>query len=371
MNIIFIGAYDTPDFGGINSYMLNLSKQLKSLGHHCIVLRQSSRNYEAQIDSIKFVNIKTRGGMLGVFELYKKASQAIYQGKYKCDVACFQDFLYAPVVGRKLSKKSILTCYLQHSFACDNPKNPKWMYYVEILLTRLSLLFTKNTITVGASIANLMKKRLNITPEIVRGGIFLPSECKLSCDVLDLNGVKIEKDDYFLTIARIDPVKKLDVLIDGFLKYRGNKKLVIGGNIDNDYGRLLAEKAKNDNRIIFAGPVSGDVKTFLLKNCFGYCLVSSSEGFPISLLEAMAYGKRCVTSRIPQIEEAMSLELGEWCNVGYAEDITKALNKIEDDSDRNNRESKIYSRVKDNFTWEASANAFIKAIDKFSQSYSK
>lgn len=175
----------------------------------------------------------------------------------------------------------------------------------------------------------------------------------------------IEKDEYFLTIARIDPVKKIDILIDGFLKYKGNKKLVIGGNVNNDYGRMLVEKAKNDKRIIFMGAVSGDVKNFLLKNCFGYCLVSSSEGFPISLLEAMALGKRCITSNIPQIEEAISKELGVWCEVGSSADITKALQELESDQHRAENEDKIRYRVKANFTWEASANSFLKVIEKF------
>lgn len=361
MNIVFIGAYDTPDFGGINSYMLNLSKQLERMGHKCIILRQSNRNYETVIEEICFVNIKTRGGMMGMFELYSKAAKLLKQGVYHCDVACFQDFLYAPVVGRKLIKQGVLTCYLQHSFACDNPKNSKWMYFAEILLTKLSLFFTKNTITVGESIAELMRKRLRINPEIVRGGIFMPYDKLQLPDRLN----NIEKDEYFLTIARIDPVKKIDILIDGFLKYKGNKKLVIGGNVNNDYGRMLVEKAKNDKRIIFMGAVSGDVKNFLLKNCFGYCLVSSSEGFPISLLEAMAFGKRCITSNIPQIEEAISKELGVWCEVGSSEDITKALQKLESDQHRAENEDKIRSRVKANFTWEVSANSFLKVIEKF------
>lgn len=363
MNVVFIGAYDTPDFGGINSYMLNLSKQLERMGHKCLVIRQSSRDYEDIIDAIHFVNIKTRGGMLGVFELYSKATDILCRGIYSCDIACYQDFMFAPVVGKKLQNKGKLCCYLQHSFACDNPKNPQWMYPVEILLTRFSLLFTKHTITVGESIAELMKSRLHISPEIVRGGIFMPDANHKLPD--NVNGIDIKKDEYLLTIARIDPVKKIDVLIDGFMKYKGCKKLVIGGNVDNEYGRVLVEKAKSDNRVIFAGPVSGNVKSFLLKNCFGYCLVSSSEGFPISLLEAMAYGKRCITSNIPQIKEAISQELGLWCEVDSADDITKAIITLEQDSQRIENEEKIRTRVKDNFTWEASACAFISAIEKF------
>ena len=66
--------------------------------------------------------------------------------------------------------------------------------------------------------------------------------------------------------------------------------MVIGGDINNAYGRTIVERAKGCKNIIFPGIVYGDAKIALLKNCMAYCLVSSSEGLPIALLEGMSYG---------------------------------------------------------------------------------
>ena len=38
----------------------------------------------------------------------------------------------------------------------------------------------------------------------------------------------------------------------------------------------------------------------LYSNCYLYCLPSDVEGMPISLLEAMSYGRNCLVSDIPE-----------------------------------------------------------------------
>ena len=361
MNIIFVGGYDTPDFGGINSYMLCLSQQLERMGHSCLVIRRSNHNYETIIEGIKFVNLKTRDSSIGFAELYYKAANYIIKKKMQVDVVNFQNYFMAPIFGRKLERQGIKTCYTQHSFAIDNPKNSKMKGYISLFVCYVSCLFSNNLITVGQNLSQIIKKRIHKVPAIVRCGIFMPTDSKVSSSIL--NQINIEKDRYFLTISRIDPVKNLDVLIAGFKKYKGNKKLVIAGNTDNDYGQLLKELAADDKRIIFPGSVVNANKEMLLRNCFAYCLVSSSEGFPISLLEAMAYGKRCITSDIHPIVEALSEELGMWCKVGMSEDISDALAVMDEGKDRSYYENAIKKRVEQNFTWETSAKAFLSYID--------
>lgn len=361
MNIIFVGGYDTPDFGGINSYMLCLSQQLEKMGHRCLVIRRSNHNYEIMIEGIRFVNLKTKESSIGFAELYYKAANYIIKNELQVDVVNFQNYFMAPIFGKKLERKGIKTCYTQHSFAFDNPKNSKIKGYVSLLVCYVSCLLTNNLVTVGENISHTITKRLHKVPAIVRGGIFMPKDSKDISNILTQNN--IEKDGYYLTISRIDPVKNLDVLIAGFKKYKGNKKLVIAGNTDNDYGKMLKELAADDKRIVFPGPVVNANKEMLLLNCFAYCLVSSSEGFPISLLEAMAYGKRCIVSNIPPIVEALSEDLGLWCKVGMADDITDALAVMDEEKDRSYYENAIKERVEHNFTWEASAKAFLSYID--------
>lgn len=361
MNIIFVGAYDTPDFGGVNEYMLRLSQQLEEKGHHCFVIRRSKRNYEQIIEGVKFINLAVKGPRLFSLLFYLIASRFIIKNRIVADVVCFQScFLYV-LISKLLSSRGYKVCCVQHSFALDNPKNKRIIGQIVLLIEKLSTIGKVNIITVSEHNARLIKDRLKKEAAIVRCGINLPCNDNRETGVLDRLG--LNADGYFLTISRINPVKKIDVLIKGFSKYTGGKKLVICGNIDNDYGKALVQLASNDDRILFVGPVIGNIKETLLENCFAYILVSASEGFPISLLEAMSYGKRCITSDIPPIKEALGNEHGYWCKVGNLEDITMQLFEMDKCDMRPIYEQALVNRVKNNYTWDNSADAFLAYID--------
>ena len=363
MDIIFAGSYKTSDFGGVNSYMLCISKQLIKMGHNCTIIRQARKDEIEIIDGVRFINLRVRGPKsLGFFFFNLFVSTNIVRNNRKADVICFQTYFMNNILSYYLRRRGYLVTSILHSFACDNPKNGRVVGKTLLLFEKLSTLFSNNLITVGGNLAKLVEQRLGRKPWIIRGGIFLPSFDN-DPTVPFLSSWNLRPDEYYLIIARIDPVKKIDVLINGFLQYNGNKKLVVAGNIGNDYGKSLIEMASSDQRIIFVGSVFGKEKEELLQNCFAYCLVSSSEGFPISLLEAMSYKKRCIVTKIDSIIEALGEENGIWCRVDSAEDITSALELMDKEEGRKEKEALIFSRVSSNFTWEKSAKAFLEVID--------
>ena len=112
----------------------------------------------------------------------------------------------------------------------------------------------------------------------------------------------LEKDDYILFLARIVPEKGLHYLIEAYKKINTNKKLVIAGGAShtNDYLEEIKKKASEDSRIVMTGFVQGQELEELYSNCYLYCLPSDIEGMPISLLEAMSYGKNCLVSNIEE-----------------------------------------------------------------------
>lgn len=367
MRIIFAGGYKTPDFGGVNSYMLCLSKQLISLGHECMVIRQGTKDERDIIDDVTFISLGLKGPRsLGFFLFNVIATWYIIKNRIKADVICFQSCYWNNFLCLFLKRKGYKVTCVIHSFACDNPKNSKLAGKVLLMLERLSTIGYHNIITVGRTMEQKVTQRLKKKAWIVRGGIFPPSnDDNTSLSVL--SKLNLNSDGYYLTMARIEPVKKLEVLIEGFKKYKGDKKLVIGGNMQNAYGKLLEELAADDPRIVLPGSVFGEDKEDLLKHCFAYCLVSSSEGFPISLLEAMSYGKRSIVSRIDPNIEMLGEENGVWCEVDSKEDITKALLDMDRQTNRDVIEERIKNRVTSNFTWDKSADSFINAIRTFNK----
>lgn len=112
----------------------------------------------------------------------------------------------------------------------------------------------------------------------------------------------LAKGSYVLFLGRIVPEKRPELLIKAFRGLDTDKRLVIaGGSSDtSEYLDEIKQLAADDPRIILTGFAQGEALEELYSNAFCYVLPSDVEGMPMSLLEAMAYGRCCVTSDIPE-----------------------------------------------------------------------
>lgn len=117
----------------------------------------------------------------------------------------------------------------------------------------------------------------------------------------------LEKEQYILFLGRLVPEKGIHYLIEAFRSVKTDKKLVIaGGSSDTqDYVSRLKELAGDDARIVFTGFVQGQLLQELYSNAYVYVLPSDVEGMPLSLLEAMSYGRCCLVSDIPECTEVV------------------------------------------------------------------
>ena len=254
-------------------------------------------------------------------------------------------------------------CYTIHSLAEDNPKHGKMLKFIMKAAAMISIYCCgKNILTVSNSKAKEIKSRYGKRCTVVPCGVNLPLE-DINSDILSRFG--IISGHYYLTIGRIDPIKNLDILIKAFT-HRGNSdyQLVIAGNYNNDHGAYLTELAQNNNNILFVGSVMGADKEELLKNCFVNCLVSSSEGMPISLLEAMAYGKPCIVSDIPAINEILQKDWAMWCSVRDVKSLCRQFETAEDNrAHLLDVSSKMAQYIKDNHTWNNIAAKYLTYLN--------
>ncbi|MBE5875483.1 MAG: glycosyltransferase family 4 protein [Lachnospiraceae bacterium] len=118
---------------------------------------------------------------------------------------------------------------------------------------------------------------------------------------------ELEKDSYFLFLARVVPEKGLHYLLDAFEQLDTDKKLVIAGGCSHseEYFSQIQDRAEKMDNVIMTGFVQGRELEELFSNCVCYILPSDVEGMPISLLEAMSYGCRCIVSDIPENTEVV------------------------------------------------------------------
>lgn len=364
MNIVLVGGQEIPGIGGAEAYMLNLAKELCRQGHNATIICSGRKPYETTVDNVKIIHKECpKSNIIALPLLFFKSLCYITKNRKDIDIVNYQSIFMAFLPGWIARLCGCRTCYTIHSLAEDNPKHGKVLKSLMKVVAFLSIwLCGNNVITISKSKAKEIKARYGKRCTVIPCGITANKNCE-ETDILSRLG--IEKESYYLTIGRIDPVKNLDVLIKAFIKHNNNdKQLVIAGNYENEYGNYLKALAKENRRIIFTGIVMGDDKETLLKNCYANCLVSSSEGMPISLLEAMIYAKPCIVSEIPAIREIIEEDLGYWCKVGDDHTLCEQMKSIEEDYETAKQKGlHLKNNVERNYLWNMVAKRYIDHLD--------
>ncbi|MFZ6750072.1 glycosyltransferase family 4 protein [Undibacterium sp. Ren11W] len=110
-------------------------------------------------------------------------------------------------------------------------------------------------------------------------------------------------------------------------------RLSVGGTGDMDEAKALVEKLGIAETVKFLGWVDGDHKLDLLKQADALVLPSYNEGLPMSVLEAMSWGKPVVTTRVGGIPELIcDGESGLLVDAGDQSQLANALIKLGSDA---------------------------------------
>lgn len=299
--------------------------------------------------------------------LYFKSIPYLIKHRKEIDMVMYQTVTYSVIPAFIVKLFGMKTSTIIHSLPEDSPKHSEKKKKLMMASMHLAMAFTKYILTISKTKAHEVKARYGRQcSAILPCGVFLPEDKVLDTDILEKNGIR--KGKYFLSIGRIDPIKNLEVLIDAFKNHEhGDFQLVIGGDIDNAYGKTIVGRAAGCKNIIFTGIVYGDAKAQLLKNSMAYCLVSSSEGLPIALLEGMVYGNIPVVTDIPSIKEVLDgYGIGLWNRVKHVQDLTQSMVEVEKNiSTLKEQGKKARQIVEENYTWQSTCDKYLKLADMF------
>lgn len=175
----------------------------------------------------------------------------------------------------------------------------------------------------------------------------------------------LEKDGYILFLGRIVPEKCAHLLIESYKNINTDKKLVIAGGTSHtdDYVSEIKERAGNNDNIIFTDFVQGELLEELYSNAYIYCLPSSVEGMPISLLEAMSYGNCCLTSDIAECTEVCA-DKAVYFECNNESSLTHKLQQLVDNPELvKSYKLTAGDYICDNFGWDAAVNQTIKLYE--------
>jgi glycosyltransferase involved in cell wall biosynthesis len=96
------------------------------------------------------------------------------------------------------------------------------------------------------------------------------------------------QDDYYLSMGRLDPLKRVNLIIQAFLKMPDKRLIVTSSGSEL---KKLQKLAKNAPHIIFTGAVDDIQLATLIGNAIATIYLPIEEDFGMSPLESMAAGK--------------------------------------------------------------------------------
>lgn len=103
------------------------------------------------------------------------------------------------------------------------------------------------------------------------------------------------------TCSVLIPRKRVEVVINALPLLPTVKFLVVGDGIERKWLEELAEKLGVSDRVLFVGRKPMGYRYMRYMDAF--TLTSTSEGFPLSLLEAASFGTPAITSNLPVYHE--------------------------------------------------------------------
>jgi glycosyltransferase involved in cell wall biosynthesis len=129
--------------------------------------------------------------------------------------------------------------------------------------------------------------------------------------------------DFYLSASRLDPLKRIDMIINVFKKT--DRKLVIAGS-GSDEGRLK-KLAAGCNNIVFLGQVSDERLRDLYATCRATIAANMNEDLGLIAIESHASGKPIVAVKEGGFLETVNKDNGVFFTC--EKDMEKAIEKLE------------------------------------------
>lgn len=363
MKIAMIGHKRIPSReGGVEIVVEELSTRLVKEGNEVVAFNRSGKNVQdknvrnkkiKEYKGVKIITIPTidKKGIGAALYSFNASIRALFGNydilHYHAEGPCA--FLWIPHL---FHKKIIVTIH-----GLDWQRS-KWGGFASKFIKRgekEAVKYADEIIILSKNVEKYFKESYN------RNTVFIPNGVNKPI-IREPNKIKekwnLNENEYILFLARIVPEKGLDYLIEAYKNLKTDKKLVIagGGSDTNEYVHSIKEKVKGNPNIIMTGFVQGETLEELYSNCYLYCLPSDVEGMPLSLLEAMSYGKQCLVS---DIEENTSVveDYGYTFKKGNVEDLTVQLdkllnNKLDVESNKNLKKEDIQKFILDKYNWD-------------------
>ncbi|GAA4727224.1 glycosyltransferase family 4 protein [Pedococcus ginsenosidimutans] len=299
LHIAMVGQKGLPaTFGGIEHHVENIGARLVERGHRVTVYCRSTYS-DAPMGEHRGMRL-VAAPTIGTKHLDAIVHSATSTGKALAagvDVVHYHGIgpgLVAPVP-RFLSRSSVVMTVhgLDHQRA-------KWGAAAQAVLGAahwMSGRVPDELVVVSRDLVDHYRDRPGLDATYVPNGV-VPHP-PVPADLLDRFG--LQPGRYAVSVGRLVPEKRADLLIRAFRRVEGDHRLAIVGDssFSDDFSRHLRDLAADDPRVVFTGFAFGDDLAALYQHAGVFVQPSALEGLPLTLLEAVSYDCPVLVSDIP------------------------------------------------------------------------
>ena len=373
LRIAMVGQKSIPArFGGIETHVDQLSTRLAAMGHDVSVFcRNRFRPAPGEIAA-------TSGFELGPEGLTYKKVKLLYRPsintkhldaathafvcaaesalRWQFDIVHFHGIgpsAFVPIA--RMGGRTVVTTV--HALDWRQVKWGKWAKRAILKGEDTGVRSSDGVIAVSRVITDYVEKRYGVRPlHIPNGASIVPPRPADKIREWGLQG-----NDYILTVGRIIPDKGLHHLIEAFAGIPGPMRLVIVGSESprTAYSDRLEKMA--EARVIFTGDLYGEALEEMYSNCRLYVLASEIEGLPITVCEAMAFGRCVLLSDIPENAEVGG-DAAAYFAVGNALSLRESLaSLLGRDAEIVARGEMGRRRVESQFNWDR----LVESLEEF------
>lgn len=210
------------------------------------------------------------------------------------------------------------------------------------------------------------KEMVSVCSKYRHDAHFIPNGAKpiVTANINDLENYGLVPNHYLLFAARLDPVKRLHLLLEAHKRLPDSIRIplvIAGGNVKDEAYEKMLRKYESQS-VIFLGHIKSEQLEPLMKYCRAFILPSVLEGMSNSLLSAMANSKAVLAADIVENSDVVECQdaLFEKDNVN---DLHEKLIKISGDIDFcNNLGKKLGEIASEKYSWATTSAMFFKLI---------
>ena len=333
MRIAMIGHKRIPSReGGVEIVVEELAVRMAAQGHDVTVYNRGGHHVAGKENDSREKSREYRGvRIITIPTSSKKALNAILYATLATIHALFghYDVIHYHAEG------SCALLWLPHFFGIRTVatihgldwQRSKWGGFATRFLLfgeKMAAKYADEVIVLSQNVQTYFQNTYHRQTQYIPNGITIP-ELRPADRITKEYGLYPEK--YLLFLARIVPEKGLHYLIDAYRELDTDMPLVIAGGSSHteEYMEEITKKAAMDTRIVMTGFIQGKRLEELYSNCYLYVLPSDIEGMPLSLLEAMSYGRMCLCSDIAENKETA----GEQANYFKHSDVADLRKQLE------------------------------------------